>query len=459
MKNPFKRKKAQQEVPEQSTTEENISGEISRENISGDDSAPDESLPKTKKELKAEKKKQKKAKALEKKKAKNASKAEKAKLKAKGANVPKAPKEKKPKKPKLTKEEKKELKAAKQAAKTAKAQAQAKQKAAKAREKLTKKTEKARARVAKKVEKIRARATVKNEKIQLKKEQRLEKKQAEKDHKAEMKQFKRELRAEIKAAKKDLPKNKLLMVLAPVLIVVLLVGSTFFLGNRGIGPLASVSLPNPVPLVKSVLPEEAPGFIKAITSIQLPSFSLGSVLPGSDSKVEETVNELFVCLVELDFQGAEEYIETQQVAIPEVIPGGYLAFIDQAALMDATFDKLVCEIILTEKVAESEYEEYHVTANITAVDVKPFISSFVREALQLEYGNATAQPPLSQAELDRKIEAMFFEKAEDPNLATIVTETVITVRKIEGNWKVIADSVFMDAIFGGIITVGGQYFD
>ena len=461
-KNPFKKKVAPVNNVESTSEEnaENASEESSGEDIQSDDSTLElgELGEKTEKELIAERKAAEKAEKAEKKKIEKAEKAErkkvakaerderkkvlKAEKDARAATKRKYKDEKLAEKREKRSQRKKEgrpprlTKDERRAAKENKAQTKQERQAAKTRAKI----DKMRARTAKKVSKIRARAAIKRDKLQMQAQTRLEQQQAEKEVRIEIKELKRELREELKAAREGMPKSKGFIFMIVLLVVMLITGTAAFLGGLGIGPLADVDIPNPIPAIQSMLPDERPGLSDIITPLQ-------SILPGSSRAVEATVISLFEHLAFLDFEGAEYYTDISTITVPPET----LEFVDQDLLMNTTFDRLSVEILETTRNRDADYREYHVIARVTAVDVRDLLTSYSRNALQFIFENAITTPRLPQYEVDEIILAMYYEMAGNPNIAMLNADILITVRSVNGDWRVIHDRHFINAIFGGLL--------
>ena len=501
IKNPFNKKAAQantadnieaagenppgegaagENLPDESAAGENLSVESPDPSASGEMVSSAETSAQSEKQFKAaqkaakkaeaaEKKAAKKAKAAEKRAVQKAAKAEKNKAKAAQKATKKAAKPQKEKKVKvkLTKEQKQELKFQKLQLKQDKLIAKEKLKADKQAAKAHLKMEKMRARTKLKADKIRARVMRKKEKILLKQQSKADRKLFLAQQKAEKRQFKQELRNEIKAAKKDMPKSKLLFVMIPVLAILLVVSAFAVLGGRGIGPLSSANIPNPLPVVRSALPSELPGFLKSIKMPRIPFLS--KIIPTNEMRAEAAVTGLFDSFVNLDFDRADKYIDMSRI----VIPPEYLEFIDQETYMIATFERLEFEIIETERFRgsgdddssgdadsgdDSQYREYRVLTDITAVRAKALMASYIRDVLAYMFSSAMETPPPEQSQIDARIQAMFHEEASKEFHEMIINEVMITVRNIDGVWTVIPDEIFIDAIFGEVITTAGNFF-
>ena len=433
MKNPFKKAPAPKEAaPTEATTNENPTGEAS----AAESPQAEETPPKTKKELLAEKAKAKREKQLAKEAKKKAAKAQKEKNK-KSKGERKSQKKSEPKKPKLTKEEKAQL-----------AQDKAKEKA-------KRKTEKIRAQVARKANKIRERGARRSEKLQLKKEQLTERKQAKQAEKAAKKQFKKEIRDEIRAAKQGLPRSKLPFILIPLAVIILLSGSVYTLSLKNIGPFAALDLPQP------------PGFL---TSIKLPSFSPPSLpFPGTNkqAEAEKVIEGMFDSLIGLDFAGAGEYMDMSALDVPD----DYLSFVDAKIVMNAVFDRLEYEIIQKpeadaaeegedgDKEAEEEGPKViAVTVNVTAVSIRHLMSEYTEKALAFAFSNAASANPLSEPEVTKRISEIFTETAAQPGLPIVKKKVEIKVEDTGENLRIIPDAALVDALFGGALSAAGDFF-
>jgi len=411
LKGLFKGKKAKDALPKDAADGDTADG--------ADDAAgkePEESSGKqlSKAELKAAKKTEKAA-------AKAAKAAEKAakKAKANAAKPPKPPKPKpvpkaaktpKPKKPKLTKEQKIQIE----------------------RERLIAKTKL-------KVEKLRAKGAKRAEKIRLRTERITEKKRIKKEFKAEKKQFEKSLRDEIKQAKKDMPKSNLPKIIIPVVLVLLLAASAVVTAKMGIGPLGSFKMP------------EMPGFVKAIGEFK-PLERLRAINPlSSDSKkAEDALENMFASLQSLDFKEAEKYIDISALTVPE----GYLELVSSDTVRNCTFDRLEFSILSgPDEISDNEFEAL---VNVTAIDIKPLMATFIREYLQMTYDATQSQSP-SQLGIAGTT-AFFSDIAANPDLATVDNEVTVNIQLIDGAWMVVPDNNLINALYGGVIIVAGDFF-
>jgi len=414
LKGLFKGKKGKKEPSAKAEGAE--AGGIAAEGAAADEN-PGREL--SKKELKAEKKTEKAVAKAAKKAEKEAKKAEKkAKKPAKPPKAKQPPKPKKPPKPpkppkiKLTKEEKIQLK----------------------RDRLIAKTKL-------KVEKLRAKAAKKAEKIRIKQERVSEKKRLKREFKAEKKRFKKELRDEIRQAKREMPKSNLPKIIIPVFLVILLISSAVASVMLGVGPLASFKMP------------ELPGFIKNIGDLK-PLEKLRSVNPLSRSSekgnAEEALVNMFDSLIALDFKEAEKFTDMSALVVPE----GYLELVSSETVMNCTFDRLSYTIVSgLDEISDTEFE---VKADITAVYIKPLMAKFIKEYLQMTYEASTTQ---SQSMIGiAGTNSFFAEFAAAPGLATINNEITIKIALTDGSWKVVPDNNLINALFGGVIIVAGDFF-
>jgi len=349
----------------------------------------------------------------------------KAEKKQKNPKQPKAPKSKdqkkanktpKVKKPKVTKEEKIQ----------------------KQRERLLQKTKN-------RVAKIRAKGAKRAEKIRINQERVTEKKKIKREFKAEKKQFEKSLRDEIKLAKKDVPKSNLPKILIPVALVLLLISSAVFMTSRGIGPLASFKMPEP------------PGFVKVIgetISNINPLEKLSSLNPfnkpgaGGGSGAEKAVKNMFDSLKALDFTKASAYTDMSLI----VIPDGYIELIGTETLMNGTFERLEYEIVSPpEEISETEFD---IVVNITAVDYKKLMAEFIREYLRitLDYSNSQMQLGIAG------VNTLFTQFVKNPNIGTVDNEITLKVVWNDNAWMVQPNNSLINALFGGAITVAGDFF-
>lgn len=423
---------------------------------------------------KAERKEYKKLKKVEKAEKKKAKKAQKQQAQKAKSAAPKQAKTPKQKKPKLTKEEKNQLKQEKGQTKKDKAQTKQDKKQDKVQAKQTQKLDKTR----KKVEKIRAKAQLETELLRLKKENKAEEKQTKKERQAEAKRIKKELRDEIKLAKKDLPKHILRKVIISLVIVVLLVSGVFILNDRNVGPFGLLPLPEipaPVKSAAAAVADSKP--VAAVRSFN-PVGAVKSILPtktNPDHMAEQTVGNMFEAFIALNYTEAGNYMDMSGFTLPV----SYIEPASMKMLMDATFDKLQYSIVptptetgnteaagaeaasepdpATEEAIQTDYE---VTVSVTAIGFRPMMAYVDSDYLELIFNNAISNTSLNDAESESRVASLLSEYVEKYSDITVTNQVTVTVsHPADEEWIVIPDSNLLDALFGGAITAGGNYYD
>lgn len=185
--------------------------------------------------------------------------------------------------------------------------------------------------------------------------------------------------------------------------------------------------------------------LKISTTVLL-IMSLVLSLSGCDSKIkaEETVSKLFSAFKALDFVEAQKYIDMGQINIPE-FDENILG--DQSAYMEALFDKLDCRIVSSKRTGINTVD---VVADITAVDMGPLFEEIITDAMQMTF-SGTITDPNSMLNVGKRVEELFLQAAENPDLNTVTNRITIKVEKKNGIWKVAVDDTFVNAIFGDLI--------
>lgn len=188
-----------------------------------------------------------------------------------------------------------------------------------------------------------------------------------------------------------------------------------------------------------------------ITALSLTVFILLLALTGCGEvqKAEKTVAGMFEAYKRLDFETAKKYVDISKMELTddkEGIAG------NTEMLMKNLFNKLNYKIISSEKI---DNETVIVKTEITAIDMKPVMEEYMSNSIKFALTNAftTAGQKLSDAEVDKKMEEIFVQSVNKPNLATVTNTVDIKVVKSDKKWKVVTDDTFTNALFGGLLTV------
>jgi len=163
---------------------------------------------------------------------------------------------------------------------------------------------------------------------------------------------------------------------------------------------------------------------------------------GEVKKAENAVNGMFVAFKALDFDKAKEYVNVEDIVSSETTATDS---INGQMFMKTLFDRLGYKIISSEKV---DNKTVIVKTEITAIDMKPVLGEWFKNALQFAFENAFEQ--VSDEESNKRMEEMFIEAATKEDLATVTNTIDIKVVKIDKQWKIETDDKFIDSVLGGL---------
>ena len=176
--------------------------------------------------------------------------------------------------------------------------------------------------------------------------------------------------------------------------------------------------------------------ITAIALVLVMVLSLASC--GETGKAEEAVTNLFEAFKAGDFEKKNDYLLKDSDEAD-----------DEDEMFNHVFTKVDYTIVSSKKVSN---DEVHVTAEITAPDMKIAVGEFFEKALEFAFANAFSENPLSEEDTEKEMERLFIEATDREDLGTVTNEIVIKVLKTEDGWKVKADDDFADAVTGGMMT-------
>lgn len=92
-------------------------------------------------------------------------------------------------------------------------------------------------------------------------------------------------------------------------------------------------------------------------------------------------------------------------------------------------------------------EHVNVKTKITAIELEPFMQTFIESVLKKSFENLT-QAEMTEAEVKKQYEEIFTETAKNPNLAMKTQEVDIKVVKKDGKWIIEPDEAFIMALLG-----------
>ena len=184
-------------------------------------------------------------------------------------------------------------------------------------------------------------------------------------------------------------------------------------------------------------------YLKSILCIVL-LFAMTALFAGCDEvkKAEKTVNNMFSALKKLDFEAASKYID-----LDEVIQSGEEFDFSDNIIMEKILGNLDYKIISTEK---TDANTAIVKTEITAIDMQPVLTDYIRKALEYTFANAFSDPQPTEEEISKKMEEIFVECISKEGLETVTNEVEIKVVKAKRNWKIESTDELSHALLGGL---------
>ena len=156
-------------------------------------------------------------------------------------------------------------------------------------------------------------------------------------------------------------------------------------------------------------------------------------------KAEKVVSDTFEALKLLDFETSGKYLDLDAMQIGDEESG-----LSTQLIASTLFGKLSYEIVSTEEV---DKEHVTVKTKITAIELEPFMQTFIESVLKKSFENLK-EAELTEAEVKKQYEEIFAETAKNPNLAMKTQEVDIKVVKKDGKWIIEPDEAFTMALLG-----------
>lgn len=180
--------------------------------------------------------------------------------------------------------------------------------------------------------------------------------------------------------------------------------------------------------------------MKKISALML-AFVMVIAFTGCSSvkKAEKIVSDTFESLKVLDFETSGKYLDLDAMQIGDEESG-----LSTQLIASTLFGKLSYEIVSTEEI---DKENVNVKTKITAIELEPFMQTFIESVLKKSFENLT-QAEMTEAEVKKQYEEIFAETAKNPNLAMKTQEVDIKVVKKDGKWIIEPDEAFTMALLG-----------
>ena len=118
-------------------------------------------------------------------------------------------------------------------------------------------------------------------------------------------------------------------------------------------------------------------------------------------------------------------------------------------ILTTIFSNINYNIISSEEIDE---DTVNVKTEITAIDMKPILATFIKDALAYAFANAFSSSA-SEEETEKKMTELFTAAIENTEkVEKSVTVDIEVNKDAEGNWNVEAGDAFIDAILGGLVS-------
>ena len=157
-------------------------------------------------------------------------------------------------------------------------------------------------------------------------------------------------------------------------------------------------------------------------------------------KAEEAVTGLITAVQKVNVEEAKKYAVLDAETEAGLDDG-------QTTLFGALFGKLQYKILSTEAAGD---DAYLVKTEITAINIKPLLSSYIEESLKAALSE-DFNTNKSEEEMIQIAEQKFTEILNRDNLETITNTVDIRVIKDNNVWKVQADEILANALSGGMV--------
>lgn len=168
-----------------------------------------------------------------------------------------------------------------------------------------------------------------------------------------------------------------------------------------------------------------------------------SLLSGCGQKPEQTAIAFMKAIKAGDFAAANKLSATD---ISDLSEGDQ----ESPEVVKALLDRLTYSVL----VPEIKGDAGSVYVQLNSVDMSAILSEYMREATTLMLSSSGA--PMTQEELDQKLETMLIDKIKSPSAKMVTTKAEMPLHKIDGQWKVsFCDQTraeFADAMLGGFIS-------
>lgn len=127
---------------------------------------------------------------------------------------------------------------------------------------------------------------------------------------------------------------------------------------------------------------------------------------------------------------------------------------EEKEMLKLFFDKLSYKIVDT----KVEGDNATIKAEITNIDFTKAMGNYFTKVLEVSMSNATAKEgeQLSDEALQKKTEELLVEMLSASDVEMITKEVAVQMTKVDGSWKIETSDELLDAITGGMMSLGAQ---
>ena len=178
-----------------------------------------------------------------------------------------------------------------------------------------------------------------------------------------------------------------------------------------------------------------------ITTVLLSTLLIFFCGCNEEKKAEKSVAGMFKAIKSLDFDGAQEFLDADNFYQGEDVKNlpEYARII-----LDELCGKLDYKIVKSEKINANKII---VTTEITALDVQPIMTDFIKQALALSLGTSV----LAKKDTETKLAKIARDLVSRSDLKTTTTTVDIDVVKNDKKWQIVSGEEFENAMSGGLV--------
>lgn len=182
--------------------------------------------------------------------------------------------------------------------------------------------------------------------------------------------------------------------------------------------------------------------VKSIICIMLAAFFVCSLTGcGETEAAEKAVNEMFAAFKSGNIEDAKKYVNLEDIKTSNA--ENYNTNDNINMIFKGIFSRLDYKVISSEKLDKNTVK---VTAEISAVDMKPVMVDFFKQIVSQALQNALNGTSFNEEEMKKKMEEIFLNEVDKEGRPTVSKSIDIVVEKTEDGWKIKPNEIFSDAV-------------